>query len=87
MASLANNVNAAVVAVGRTLRTSSGSTVNVFICLLTIGSEQLFSFATFACPCLMSRPSQETSLETALLIYNENGDQKSSNFEGNFLSE
>ncbi|XP_039274615.2 calcium homeostasis modulator protein 6-like [Styela clava] len=37
--------------VQNTVKTSSGSAINIVICLVTVGSEQLFSFAAFNCPC------------------------------------
>ena len=51
MPGLASNLNAIAISAGKTLQSSSGSAVNIVICLLTIGSEQLFSFAAFNCPC------------------------------------
>nr|XP_026693716.1 calcium homeostasis modulator protein 6-like isoform X1 [Ciona intestinalis] len=57
MVKLPENVNSLLLSAGKTVKTSSGSAVNIIICLFTVGSEQLFSFAVFNCPCTRNSTS------------------------------
>ncbi|XP_076816829.1 calcium homeostasis modulator protein 6-like isoform X2 [Clavelina lepadiformis] len=71
MATVAKNFSAVVLNVSKTLKTSSGSVVNIGICLITAGSEQLFSFTVFTCPCikddLMSENATTMGVRTGLV--------------------
>nr|CAB3244481.1 protein FAM26F-like [Phallusia mammillata] len=63
MAAMAQNLNAAFLSASKTVKTSSGSAINIVICLVTVGSEQLFSFAVFNCPCPPTNVSNQGDRE------------------------